>query len=889
MKIRTLLFLFLISLIFINACGPSLPSVEATKTSKPQPTSSPVHTSIPPTPTVNPFLLEADFQPKEALIIGNGRITNLFVSKENNNFLVQTDVGLFIYDLTSLERLSFRETKFEALSFDGKEGYMLIPYQTYGIYANDLAKFHWDGKEIIINDQMELLDEDGGNLVLPMAVVSPKNSFILASVYDDREDNPKWIRSDRDNVGLWKEGNKEPNTLFKNQKYYPMTLAFSPDETMIAMLGAQGGGMMSIGKQNIYLADITEEGLSIPKVIFTHGYMISSDIRFSPDSSMLISGDCQGEILIYNIVDQVKIVYQLEEDEYVDQDNWCNIRQVGFINNNRAAVTTNSGKLIIWNIETGEKEVNSISNDAVNYFYTIDNDTLIFSTYGTVGKFKLSDKKVELLNSEFSTYNSRNTIVGNHLASISRLGNGEIALDVWDLDTAVKVKSSVIEIYFPELPEIFTLQDSSILIGSATEESGTHPIVQLDSNTWEVKQSNLENTDVSFEYGLFYSKALDQYITVGSNKYEIVMSGSDDPVFSTIDDRKKTLREILDLEISKDGTQVFVLENNHLLQVINLIDPSSSKSISGYLRDNIVPLGADQLLIYGIYSWTHNTRNQIETAVLDIQTGNSEDVQFGFPEDCKPEKIESDINYPDGWVSVTCDDRILVYDMLEDKILEEYYFAGSIYEDYFDWYYQFFPEDGYLFGKDYAGFLKIQKVTLPISRSSQILSTSPALVPDYENTYEIYSGKLTDGWENYSWDSVVDIYSTQVTYLEKPSIKVNLNNNGGFSLFIDSFDAKDFTWLEFSIYQAVHADRQLQVVILGSDDKEPPNNLKININNPEFVENGFFIPDQWVRVRIPLSYLMDPVGIIRRINLQNLSNFVEGDFYLAEIRLVGSK
>jgi len=184
------------------------------------------------------------------------------------------------------------------------------------------------------------------------------------------------------------------------------------------------------------------------------------------------------------------------------------------------------------------------------------------------------------------------------------------------------------------------------------------------------------------------------------------------------------------------------------------------------------------------------------------------------------------------------------------------------------------------------------------------IPASPTLVPDYENTYSIYSGQLAQGWEDFSWNSLVDLNSSQITYLEKPSIKVVLLSDGGFSLWNDGFNAKDYSWLEFYIFQPVHADQKLQVVILESDEKIPPYYLRIHIPNPAFVENGFlisdkhipnpefvengiFIPDQWVRVRIPLSYLMEPVGIIRLINLQ--SDFGEGDFYLAEIRLVGSK
>jgi hypothetical protein len=167
--------------------------------------------------------------------------------------------------------------------------------------------------------------------------------------------------------------------------------------------------------------------------------------------------------------------------------------------------------------------------------------------------------------------------------------------------------------------------------------------------------------------------------------------------------------------------------------------------------------------------------------------------------------------------------------------------------------------------------------------------TSTIFVPDYENTYEIFSGQLTQGWENYSWESEVDVSSTQVTYLEKPTIKVDLKSDGGFSLWSEGFDAKEYASLEFYIYHANHANRKLNLIILGSDDKVPPVYLRASLTNPELIDNASIVLGEWFRVRIPLSYLMEPVGIIKRINIQDISGLSEGDFYLAEIRLVGSK
>jgi len=166
--------------------------------------------------------------------------------------------------------------------------------------------------------------------------------------------------------------------------------------------------------------------------------------------------------------------------------------------------------------------------------------------------------------------------------------------------------------------------------------------------------------------------------------------------------------------------------------------------------------------------------------------------------------------------------------------------------------------------------------------------TPSVLIEDPNNVNVIYSGRLTPGWDDYSWSGRIDFTSTQITYKENPSIKVNLKGGGAFSILASGVNAKPYTWLEFYINSGDNTKRLLSLNVTGSDNKLPEKYLWVNILNPDILEGGTLRVGQWQRVRIPLTLLMDKVGIITRITLQDQTGRPQGDFYLANIRLVGA-
>jgi 16S rRNA G966 N2-methylase RsmD len=309
------------------------------------------------------------------------------------------------------------------------------------------------------------------------------------------------------------------------------------------------------------------------------------------------------------------------------------------------------------------------------------------------------------------------------MVSVVRLGNNTAELEVWDLNSYSRILTKPLDFDFPGdyhfRPQPLALHNGNILIGAETDGTGTAAILEIDTQTWDVINANAENTEVSFKSGVLYSKALDQYVAINSNNYELVFTESDDPVFSTIDDRKKTLREILDINISRDGTQVAVLEKNGLVQIFNLVDPSLSNSIE--FRDygvlSIHFLDNNQIIIVSINPFQFGRKDwqpfkdYYEITLIDIANREVNKFQNDQLESCQTSDIITDIDYPEGWVSLKCYDGLIVYDILSEKVVEEHSFNNPDLDGYFDWNYYLYPKSGYLLGKDYYGYFKIKEIT----------------------------------------------------------------------------------------------------------------------------------------------------------------------------------
>jgi WD40 repeat protein len=732
MRYRHSILIILFIIICISACAPTelvVETIEATETSLP---ATPTATAIPPTPTANPFIIDEGIQSGKTVIFGNGAIEKMFVSKEHQNILVQTRLGIFLFDLQSMERLGYKQTDLEVLSFNGYDGYLLTHFHSptgwgfarnYEIDNPDLTHFYWDD-EFFFDRKINLKDWDGSNLVLLQAAISPKSSYVFGRE-DFRDDENNWVGINKDmNYGFWKNFKTIPTNFLNGQKYDVRTrnIGFSPDESQLAFIGEVGGTGTSVGDFIVFLADITEEGLSTPKRIFKHSDVVYRGIEFSPDSKKITSVDEEGQVLVYWAKDNIQKVFYMTEEDLVDDGSYYLVRDVGFLDNEHIAVATSSGNLIIWDINTEEKQVHSLGIDTPISFFALDSQTIIYCTNNGIFKYMLDSRTYQELNYDFGPFRSNELIIEDKMVSVFRLGNGSAEIGIWDLNSASRILTKTLDFDFPGdyhfRPQPLALQNGNILIGAETDGKEAAAILEIDTQSWDVINANPENTEVNFKYGVLFSKALDQYIAVNSNNFELLLTESNDPVFLTVVDRKKTLREILDINISRDGTQVAVLEKGGLVQIFNLVDPSLSKSIEFHPYDvrSIHFLDNNQIIIVSINPFQFGRKDwqpfkdYYEITFIDIASREVNKFQNDQLESCQASDITTEIDYPEGWVSLKCNDELIVYDLLAEKIVEEHSFSTEDLNGYFDWDYYLYPKPGYLLGKDYYGYFNIKEI-----------------------------------------------------------------------------------------------------------------------------------------------------------------------------------
>ena len=667
-----------------------------------------IPTPIPPTPTptVNSYLIDESILVKNAVYFGNGSISDVYFSNEYRNFLVQTPLGVYLYDLDTKEKLGFMNFSYDVVAFDGIKGYMLIHFYNYGINSGDLITLTWNNSQLELGDPTDLLDWDGSNIILDDVVVSLKKNYFIGKE-DFRDDLNRRVLSKRRNFGFWTQTDSLPTTFIKAAEYNIDKMLISPDDSMVAILAAEYSGEL------LMLAEISDEEMSTPQVIDKNGPMRDAMISFSPKSDMLVYGIINGQVMLYNIADQTKNYFDLERDNNSGGNNQSISSYIGFIDDNHIGIAIQDGSMVSLDITTGEQQTYSPSSDKIIKFQMMDDTTMLFATSRGVFEFSLVDNEVKNINSNFESYVSDTFIKDEKMVSISRLANNMVNLDLWDLSTFSKLESKTIEVAYPWAPEFYKLRnDDSVLLGptSLSQYSESSPIIEIDTNTWEIKQANLENSEVNLGYGVRYSEAINQYIAVGSNLYELVFSDEDDPVFLTIDDRKKTLRKISDFDISENGEKVFIMEENGFIQIIDLVDPSLSKYIVGErFKDNVISLGDDKLFTYG---FTHFYEDEVETAIVDISKGENEEFQIDYPGECFPVTFSVDDFFPDGRILINCGDGIYDYDAFSKRFVGKYLFSQNGIDGYFGWNYDLYPSEKLLLGTDSSGYFKIKKINI---------------------------------------------------------------------------------------------------------------------------------------------------------------------------------
>ncbi len=158
-------------------------------------------------------------------------------------------------------------------------------------------------------------------------------------------------------------------------------------------------------------------------------------------------------------------------------------------------------------------------------------------------------------------------------------------------------------------------------------------------------------------------------------------------------------------------------------------------------------------------------------------------------------------------------------------------------------------------------------------------TSSPTPQPDYSRALTIYIDGLNSGWNDWSWGSAVNLFSTSPVYSGAQAISVIAQAWGALSLYHANLDTSPYYWLEFYVRGATPG-QQLHVYVNDQTDSE----LRY-VPACSFTDGITIQPGTWVRVRIPLADMNAANRLIQRVSLKNYSNQII-QFWIDEIRLI---
>jgi uncharacterized protein YegJ (DUF2314 family) len=176
----------------------------------------------------------------------------------------------------------------------------------------------------------------------------------------------------------------------------------------------------------------------------------------------------------------------------------------------------------------------------------------------------------------------------------------------------------------------------------------------------------------------------------------------------------------------------------------------------------------------------------------------------------------------------------------------------------------------------------------------RFLAYTPLAAPwptvDASKQAVVYRDVLGLGWEDWSWDSSIQLASTQHAHISDGtvSIRAELEPWGALSLqYPTGFSTSPYQWIEFYIYVGENTLRRLSFVFSGNSD----NDLLplVPIDDPRYIAGETYIANRWQRVRIPLAETGGADTVIRSINIRDASGHGQEPFWVDGIRFLTSK
>lgn len=704
MKTRLTTFLILCAVIFACACAAAAPTSEppvdivevqeATATTPP-PT---------PTPTPNPYLVDASLQPFSATIFGNGFIRKLFLTQDQQTLLIQTDLGIHLFDTNTWQQLAFAQPGYDVIAFDGERGYLHKHTSVRGSFTDNvsityknLVPFSWDGSELHFDTPQSFLGMEGEEVDILEFSANPSTGLIFgASEYQRGANGIRIIPSPRQYY-LWDDPNGTPLSMVNTKNHRDGLL--SPDGQYLALYTFTVG---SPSKSVLSLVTISEDGVTSPKTLATFTDSIRN-MAFSPDSSKVLASNWDEEVFVYDIEQGSKQTYSLSTDDFIQYDDRsCGIGEAIFVDSNTVAIGSDQGKLILWDLLNDSSQSYAISDGSIPFLRKFDDRTILVVTAGEIVLFDMTSGQTTTVLDMFESSLSSNIRVNDgQLIKFSHVFGNKIHVDQWDLNTITKHESLAFSYPLADARLSLSIHDimkDRAVLGVYAIKEETPPMLLVDMENLTVLDENLENQAIDPGENILYSPALDQYIGVGLNGYELVFASADDPLFKEPVSRKGTLRSIRDFSLSADGSLAYILEDG-MLQVLGLVDPSESRTLSDRKLSgtNIFAMDETRLLLI---EWTYKS-SKFTMFDLSTETFSALDI----PDNGRVTNIEQGAPYPDGAIAISYENwGVAIYNVLTNRMVKSY----RVNEDGsgLEWNYTLFPKEQVIIGYDSGGFYK---------------------------------------------------------------------------------------------------------------------------------------------------------------------------------------
>jgi hypothetical protein len=227
------------------------------------------------------------------------------------------------------------------------------------------------------------------------------------------------------------------------------------------------------------------------------------------------------------------------------------------------------------------------------------------------------------------------------------------------------------------------------------------------------------------------------------------------------------------------------------------------------------------------------------------------------------------------------EEQLFAYEAAFRQLYDEPWLGGMFW---WQWH-----ADRFVSGPCDDGFTPYQKPAEGVLRAwygGDPLPHHSTLLPDYNQTLDIYIDDLVPGWDNWSWSATLDMTNSSPVYEGASSMSAVLGPWGAISPRRSTFDASPYYWLEFYVRGSSEDEPQLSVFFDAADGTRLP---PAPVNDCRHIKDGTIEIGVWKKVRIPLSVL-NPSGVaLSRLSIQNKGDAQTALFWVDGLRLVAAQ